>query len=315
MPKQVEYITVDDFYRSYAESLGIELVSGEGGLFRRIKEATVNRPGLALAGFFRYFADKRIQVIGSAESTYLKSLSASEQVKRIRSLFNRKIPCLIFARNLLPSKEIIKLSNEENFSLFRSTQVTMQLINKATLVLEEHFAPQTSEFASMIDIAGIGVLIRGKSGIGKSECVLALIERGYSFVADDVTYIRLRERKDLIATSPDITRNHIEVRGIGIINVASVFGVQSITIDKKVELVVTLIEWDEAQNVDRTGLDTSYYEILGQKVRHVEIPVRPGRDIARLVEVAALDSKLKSFGLDSAKDFNKRLIERMNSSK
>lgn len=315
MPKTVDHITVKDFHQNYGEDLDLQIIAGQGGIIRKIREATVNRPGLALAGFFRYFADKRVQVIGSAESTYLKSLSEKEQVKRIRSMFERKIPCLIFARNLLPSKEIMRVADEENLPLFRSGHVTMQLINKATLVLEEHFSPQSSEFASMVDIAGVGVLIRGKSGVGKSECVLALIERGYSFVADDVTYIRLRERKELIATSPDITRNHIEVRGLGIINVAHVFGVKSITIEKKIDLVVTLIDWNEAENVDRTGLDVMTYEILGQNIRHVIIPVRPGRDLARLVEVAALDTKLKSFGFDSAKDFNKRLIDRMNSTK
>lgn len=163
----------------------------------------------------------------------------------------------------------------------------------------------------MVDILGVGVLIRGASGIGKSECVLGLIERGYSLVADDVTRITSFEGRELMATAPELTRNHIEVRGIGIINVASVFGIGSIRIEKRLDLVVTLKDWQDVEAVDRIGLDREFYEILGLQVPHVTIPVRPGRDMARLIEVAAMDQKLKGLGQNTAVDFNTKLISLM----
>jgi len=168
-----------------------------------------------------------------------------------------------------------------------------------------------TEFGSMVDILGIGVLIRGASGIGKSECVLGLIERGYSLVADDVTRITMLEGRELMATAPDLTRNHMEVRGIGIIDVAKVFGIGSIRVEKRLDLVVTLKDWQEVDEVDRIGLDREFYEILSLKVPHVTIPVRPGRDMARLIEVAAMDEKLKGLGQNAAVDFNTRLLGMM----
>ena len=187
----------------------------------------------------------------------------------------------------------------------------MKFINAATIALEMDFSPTVTEFGSMVDILGIGVLIRGSSGIGKSECVLGLIERGYSLVSDDVTRITRLEGRELMAMAPELTRNHIEVRGIGIINVASVFGIGSIRIEKRLDLVVTLKDWQEVEAVDRIGLDREFYEVLGLQVPHLTIPVRPGRDMARLIEVAAMDQKLKSLGRDSATEFNTRLLDLM----
>jgi HPr kinase/phosphorylase len=186
--------------------------------------------------------------------------------------------------------------------------ITMKFINAATIALEVDFSPTVTEFGSMVDILGVGVLIRGASGIGKSECVLGLIERGYSLVADDVTRITSLEGRELMATAPDLTRNHMEVRGIGIINVANIFGIGSIRIEKRLDLAVTLKDWQELEEVDRIGLDQEFYEILGLPVPHVTIPVRPGRDIARLIEVAAMDQKLKGLGQNSALAFNTKLI-------
>jgi len=163
----------------------------------------------------------------------------------------------------------------------------------------------------MVDILGVGVLIRGKSGIGKSECVLGLIERGYSIVADDVTRIKSVEGRELMATAPELTRNHMEVRGIGIINVAAVFGIGAIRVEKRLDLVVTLKEWQELEEVDRIGLDREFYEILRIQIPHITIPVGPGRDIARMIEVAAMDQKLKGLGQNSAAEFNTKLLTLM----
>jgi HPr kinase/phosphorylase len=190
--------------------------------------------------------------------------------------------------------------------------ITMKFINMATLALEMLFAPRGSEMGSMVDILGVGVIIRGESGIGKSESVLALIERGYSLVSDDVTRVTLIDGRDVMGTSAELTRAHMEVRGIGIINVASMFGVRSIRAEKRVDLVVTLKAWEEVGDVDRLGLEQEYVKILGVEIPHIIIPVRPGRDLARLVEVAAFQIKLKSSGYNAAKEFNDRLISQMS---
>ncbi len=195
--------------------------------------------------------------------------------------------------------------------LFRSKMLTLRFLNAATITLEFEFAPQVSEHGSMMDILGIGVLVRGESGVGKSESVLALLERGYSLVSDDVTRFRLVEGRELIGTSPETTRYHMEVRGLGIINVPAMFGVASVRPEKRLDIIVTLAEWDKVTEVDRIGIDQQQYTILGIPLPHIIIPVRPGRDLARLIEVAALDQKLKSLGHNAAREFNERLIERM----
>jgi HPr kinase/phosphorylase len=200
-------------------------------------------------------------------------------------------------------------------ALFRTPMVTMKFINAATLALEFDFAPTKSEYGSMMDIMGVGTLIRGSSGIGKSECVLGLIERGHSLVSDDMTRFRALEGRELVGTSPDLTRHHMEVRGLGVINVMSIFGIGSVRHEKRLDLIVTLKDWQELEDVDRIGLDQQFFEILEILVPHVTIPVRTGRDLARLVEVAALDQKLKSMGQNSAVEFNQRLLNLMQKKK
>jgi HPr kinase/phosphorylase len=200
-------------------------------------------------------------------------------------------------------------------SVFRTPLVTMNFTNAATLALEYDFAPLRSEYGSMVDIMGVGVLVRGSSGIGKSECVLGLLERGHSLVSDDITRFRAMEARELVGTSPDLTRHHMEVRGLGVINVMSIFGIGSVRQEKRLDLIVTLKDWQELEEVDRIGLDQEYFEILDILVPHVTIPVRTGRDLARLVEVAALDQKLKSMGQNSAVEFNQRLLHLMQKKK
>jgi HPr kinase/phosphorylase len=263
---------------------------------------------LALSGFFSYFAQKRIQVLGSAELSYLKSLSASLLKERCRALFARKMPCLVVARNAPVPQVLLDTAAEFETPVLRTNMITMKFINAATILLEMDFAPSTTEHGSMVSILGIGTLIRGASGIGKSECVLGLIERGYSLVSDDITRFRTAEGSELIGTADSMSRFHMEVRGIGIINIASIFGVGAVNPQKRLDFVVTLKDWQEVENVDRIGIDRETYEILGIKIPHVTLPVRTGRDIARLVEVAALDQKLKDMGENSAQEFNQRLL-------
>ena len=307
-------LTVGQFFSRHGQALGMELLGDSAGMDRAIAEPTINRPGLALAGFFRYFAAKRIQAVGHAELSYLRSLSTAERAERFEALFAQKIPCLVVARGLSLPSGLLDFAAKAETPVFRTPLVTMKFINAATIVLEEAFAPIASEHGSMVDIMGIGVLIRGSSGIGKSECVLGLIERGYSLVSDDITRFRVLEGRGLIGTSKELTRFHMEVRGIGIINVAAVFGAGSVRPEKQLDLVVTLKDWHEVPDIDRVGIDRDTFGILGISVPHVIIPVRPGRDLARLIEVAALDQKLKSMGHDTAREFNERLLRAMQPS-
>jgi len=310
---QRDTVTVERFYTDHASSLELNLLAGAGGLKRIIREPTVNRPGLVLTGFTRYFAYKRVQTIGNAEAYYMKSISSEARAERYKIFFSWKIPCVVFSRNLAPDKLFLRAAEEAEVPIFRCPQVTMKFINLATLALELMFAPRGTEMGSMVDILGVGVIIRGESGIGKSESVLALIERGYSLVADDITRVTLVDGREVIGTSSEITRNHMEVRGIGIINVGAMFGVRSIRQEKKVDLVITLKVWNEVSDVDRLGMEQQFVKILGIDVPHITIPVRPGRDLARLIEVAAFQTKLKSSGYNPAKELNDRLISRMAS--
>ena len=308
-------VTVGEFYTRHSESLQMKLEGPQIGFDRRIREPTINRPGLALAGFYSYFAVKRVQVLGAAELAYLKSLSAHEQAVRIRTLCEQPIPCIVLARQSKPPSRLMEEAEKAGIAVFRTPMVTMRFINAATLALEFDFAPQKSEYGSMVDIMGIGTLVRGSSGIGKSECVLGLLERGHSLISDDMTRFRAVEGRELLGTSPDLTRNHMEVRGLGVINVMSIFGIGAVRLEKRLDLIVTLKDWHELEEVDRIGLDQEYFEILDILVPHVTIPVRTGRDLSQLVEVAALDQKLKSMGQNSAVEFNERLLNLMSKTK
>src|SRR5712672_1388205 len=309
--KSVPVVTVESFYNSHAGKLQMKLDGPRVGFHRKIREPTINRPGLALSGFDTYFAEKRVQVLGAAEHSYLKSLPARVRIERFCNLCKHKIPCLVMSRGFHLAPELLGVTGEAKIAVFRTPMITMKFINAATIALEVDFSPTVTEFGSMVDILGVGGLIRGVSGIGKSESVLQLIERGYSLVADDVTRITSLEGRELMATAPEMTRYHMEVRGIGIINVASVFGIGAIRVEKRLDMVVTLKDWNEMEEVDRTGLDREFYEILDIKVPHVTIPVRPGRDLARLIEVAAMDQKLKSLGSNAALEFNTKLLNLM----
>lgn len=304
-------VTVEQFYTENSASLGLRLIAGAVGLKRIIREPTVNRPGLALAGFTKYFAKHRIQVIGAAEYTFLKSLSPEEREQRYQLILASKIPCIVYSRNLRPDRMLLKMAEAADIAVFSSPLITMKFINVATIALENLFAARGSEMGSMVDILGVGVIIKGESGIGKSECVLALIERGYSLVADDITRVMLLDGKDVMGSCSELTRNHMEVRGIGIINVAMMFGIKSIRAEKRVDLVVSLRSWNEVPDVDRLGLEDEYVKILDVNVPHITIPVRPGRDIARLVEVAAFQTKLKASGYNPARELNERLLAEM----
>lgn len=309
--KVVESISVREFYESYADKLQLELVGGGDGLKRFIREKSINRPSLALTGYYRHFANRRMQLFGAGEMAYLRDLNESAQYKVMREIFARHIPCMIVSRNLVPTKAILQAAEESRTAIFRTPMKSKDFTAEATVLLEDKFAPRTTLYGTLLDIKGIGTLLRGKSGVGKSECALALIERGHSLVADDVSYIKKVGDREVVGTSSDLNRGYMECRGIGIISISDLFGIRCVRLEKRIDLVVTFTEWQAGVEEERTGLEQAVYDILGIQVPHIQIPVRPGRDMARLVEVASLVQALRLTGHDSAKEFNDRLIAAM----
>ena len=310
-PKIVESIEVDSFFTKFKDNLELSLTAGEKGLKKVIREKSINRPGLALSGFLKFFAHDRIQLFGAGEMAYLEILSQKAKEDILIKFAELEIPCIIVSRDLKPSPIMVEVANRFDISLFCSPLSSKDIVTSATVLLEYEFAPTVAEHGTMLDIKGVGTLLRGKSGVGKSECALALIERGHSLVADDHTYIKLINKKELLAISAELNRGYMECRGIGIINVVELFGVRNVRLEKRIDLVVSFNEWSADHDEERTGLEESYYPILGIEVPHIEICIRPGRDLARLVEVAAMVRAAKIMGYDSAQEFNERLIAHM----
>jgi HPr kinase/phosphorylase len=306
--RRPNFITVGDFYERHREALGLVLLGSDAGFGRKIGEPTINRPGLALSGFLSYFAYKRVQVLGNSELSYLHSTKRSERETHFREMCERDIPCVVVSRGKTIPEDLMAIAAERGISVFQSPMITMKFVNAATIMLEMDFAPSCSVHGSMVDVQGIGILVRGKSGAGKSETVLGLLGRGGSLVADDVVHLRAFEGRELIGSAPDGARSHMEVRGIGVINVAAMFGIGSIRLRKRLDLIVDLVAAEKLNEVDRFGAASRCEEFLGIPVPVVEIPVAAGRDLARLVEIAGLDQKLKSLGYDAAVEFNKKLL-------
>ncbi|MBL6764362.1 MAG: HPr(Ser) kinase/phosphatase [Verrucomicrobiae bacterium] len=312
MPQAI--VTVQDFFKDNAQSLDLKLIGGGDGMKRIIKEQTVNRPGLVLAGHTKYFAYRRVQAFGNAEASYVKTLKPALREERYRRLLDHPLPCIVYCRNQRPDRVLLKAADAKGIPVFRSSLITMNFINLATLALEVLFAPRGTVIGSMVEIHGMGVIVRGDTGIGKSECILSLLERGYSLISDDVTKVVLLDNKEIIGSSPEITRSFMEVRGIGIVNVRALFGVGSVRSSKRLDLIVSLKHWDEVEDVDRLGIDERHTQVLGVNVPEIVIPVRPGRDIGRLVEVAALQTNLKRTGYNPAEALNSQLTAKMQSS-
>ena len=312
--KIIESIAVRDFYESFKDPLKLRLVSKPETLARsKVREKSINRPALTLTGHFKYFANKRIQLFGAGEMSFLRELSDHRQKTTLTSMLERKIPCIVISRNFAPTKVMLQVMEKFGVPLFRTPLTSKEFSTAATVLLEERFAPRTSLHGTLMDVRGIGVLIRGESGSGKSETAIALLHRGHSLVADDIVRVKLlSDHTTPVGTSPDLNRGYMECRGIGIVNVVELFGVQAVRIEKRIEVVVTFIEWEPGMEVERTGLDEKHFEILGAGVPHMEIPIRPGRDMARLVEVAVMVQALKLIGHDPAKEFSDKLLAEMN---
>ena len=304
-------VSVKQMMDALAADLQMRVVAGSEGLTREITAAEVNRTGLALAGWYTYFAKHRIQVLGKVEVYYLQRLSSAERSIRLRTLMKMRIPAFIVTRNYRAPAELIELGNNFNIPIIRSPGVTMRVINKISLWLEDQFAPSSIVHGTFLEVYGVGVLIMGRSSVGKSECALSLIERGHILVADDIVTIRVTEGTLLTGYANPRLGHHMEIRGIGIINVQSLYGVKSVRMYKHIDFVVTLVPWEENEKYDRLGLDQEYIEFLGIKLPNVLMPVKSGRDIALLIETAAQNAKLKGLGFSVARNFNEHLLASM----
>ena len=301
-------IQLKDLLEKGEDRLSLELIWGEAHLDRVVEEKAINRPGLALTGFFQYFAQRRLQVFGLAEFTYLKSLAPKERALRLRGIFEKSIPAIIMARNRNPLPEIRALAEEYEVPLFRTAMITSHFVNESTLLIEELTAPRGRIQGTMLEIMGIGVLLKGAAGIGKSETALSLIERGYRLVADDVTEVVRNSRGQISAYANELTRYHMEIRGVGIVHVPSLFGVAAIRRESILDIVIELHPYQNDAEEDRTGMLPSEIEILGSPFPFYSLPVSPGRDMANIVEATALNHKLKTLGHDAAKELDEKVI-------
>lgn len=304
-------LTVRQFYEVGQQALGLTIESGGAFLDQPITEESLNRPGLALAGFLQYFAQRRIQVLGLAEHSYLKSLSPEDQLSRLDEMFKRHIPALVITRGRHATDHMRRLSETHRIPVMRSSLITGRFINEATVLISTMTMPTARLHGTTVDIMGIGVMIEGEPGIGKSETALTLIERGHSLVADDITILRRTSDRAIVASAVDITRYHMEIRGLGIIHVPSLFGVASMRRNTHLDLIVRLQRPTPEMEHDRSGLSPQTRDILGVKVPFITLPVAAGRDLAHVVEVAALNEKLKHLGHDAAKELNDKLINNL----
>ena len=307
-----ESVSVREFFDSFRDMLQMELLAGADGLDNVISEKSINRPALAVTGYFKEFANRRLQLFGAGEMAYLADQPDSVREKLVDDVFSKKVPAVVVSRGLQVDDMLKRLADKHHIPIIRTQLKSKDFSAEATVLLEEKFAPRTNLHATLVDIRGVGVLLRGASGVGKSECALALIERGHSLVADDFVIVTLIGDRELQGTAKELNRGYMECRGIGIINIASIFGVRSVRREKRVDLVVTFVLWQPGMDEERSGLEVETFEILGRKVPHMTIPVRPGRDMARLVEVAAMVQAMRGMGHDSAKEFSDRLIQHMS---
>lgn len=305
-------VTVRSFLDEGGHDLEMELIAGDSGLRRVIGEATINRPGLALCGFFEHFAHRRVQVLGMAEQAYLASLDPTSREHRLREFFRSSIPCLVITRNRKINQDCKALADEMGVPVLRTRMITKRFVNAATILMENLMAPRSTVQGTMVEILGIGVLITGKAGVGKSEIALGLLRRGHALVSDDVTALRLDSSGAVFGSPMSVTRYHLEIRGLGIIHVPSLFGVASVREEKKLDLVVTLTDLRTVEELeDRLGLRRRTREVLGVNIPEVLLPVAPGRDLTNVVETAALDERLRRLGHDAAKELDEKLMSLM----
>ncbi len=302
-------ITVRGLLDARPESVGlsIELLAGANGLGRHITSPYIQKTGLALAGFHEYLQAGRILLFGDSEVRFLESMTAGARAHALAKCFGEALPCLLVTGGAELPAEVLQEGERADVPILRTPVPTATAIGKLTAILEDRLAAREIIHGVLLDILGLGVLIVGDSGIGKSECALDLVVRGHRLVADDTVEVRRRAESIVIGACPELTRHHMEVRGLGLINIRDLFGVASTRTSKRVELVVQLDRWDPALEYDRLGLDDAWYQLIGLKVPLIRMPVAPGRNLAILVEVAARNQLLRMRGIHAARELVKRL--------
>ncbi len=302
-------VTVSTLLDELGPRLGLRLLAGAAGLARRITASDVSRPGLALVGHFDYYQNRMIQVIGLTELDFLNTLPAEKVRDTFSEIFRRQIACLIVTRNLPVSPDILRLAEETGTPLLATPQMTTPCIAKIYIYLEHYLAPRTTVHGVLVDVFGVGVLLSGGSGLGKSECALELIERGHRLVADDVVDIISFGDGELVGRGAELIKYHMEVRGLGIINVRSLFGLGAVRDSMRIDMVIRLEDWREGVEYDRLGLDEQHESILGVEVPKFLVPVRPGRNLAIIIEVASRNLRARQMGVHSAREFNEQLLQ------
>jgi len=273
-----------------------------------VTTSDINRPGLQLAGFFEYFGSDRIQLIGTVEMAYLQNLSFDERYASLDRYFSHEFPCVIIARGKEPFPEMIELANKYGKPLLRTDEETSRFASYLITYLNVELAPRCTRHGVLVEVYGEGILMLGESGVGKSETALELVKRGHRLVADDVVEIRKVSNRTLVGSSPDIIRHFIEIRGVGILDVKNLYGVGSVKMTESINLVVNMELWDTKKQYDRLGIHDEYTEILGIRIPSLTIPVRPGRNLAIIIEVAAINHRQKKMGYNAAKVLSQRVM-------
>lgn len=302
-------VRTDDLLKNF----NLDLIAGESGIHREIVKSDVSRPAFEMTGFFEYYPAERLQLIGKTEMAYFLNLSEEEQLDRIGKLCTDITPGIIVSRGMDVPEIMIETANQTSVPIIQSPYKTTRVISRITNFLELKFAPMTAIHGVLVDINGVGVLIRGQSGIGKSETALELVKRGHRLVADDSVEIRQEDYDSLIGTSPPLIEHLLEIRGLGIIDVMSLFGAGAVINYKKISLVINLETWDQKMAYDRIGADMEKMKIMDVEVPVATIPVRPGRNLAVIIEVAAMNYRLKRMGVNAAEDFTDRLAQAIDS--
>src|SRR5690242_17251442 len=293
------------------DSLQLQEVPGIEGLGREIASPNVSSPGLALAGYVERFPARRLQVLGETEITYLNSLGEAERRRILDLFFSFPLPCVFVTKGLDVPADLVDAARRASIPVISSQLKTNEFYARIKPWLEEEFAPSTNLHGSLADVFGVGLLFVGASGIGKSECVLDLVERGHRLVADDLVIVKRRLGDVLIGRGHELQRHHMEIRGVGLVDIPSIFGIRAVRQQKRIEVVVQLETWDQDAVVDRTGLDTELTTILEVELPKVRVPLNPGKNITVIAEVIAMNHLLKYSGIDPAERFNERLMRQM----
>jgi len=306
-------ITVEKLYNSRNQELELTaLNSNQAGMKKVIQHPDLHRPGLALTGFFERFSNKRIQILGETEMAYMSRLSLERLAEISRELFERDIPMVIVTKGITPRAEFVDAADRFHTGVFSSRLTTLELINRLSAYLEQIFAPSITVHGTLVDVYGVGLLYTGKSGIGKSEVALDLVERGHRLVADDVVRINRRGADVIIGTGEELLGHHMEIRGVGIIDIEQLFGIRSIRLQKRIEVEVNLALWSETEEYERLGVEAKRTTILGVEIPYVRVPISPGKNITVISEVIAMNHMLKVYGKDSAIEFSEKLSQRLS---